>query len=37
MAREFALHNEGGLRFRDVTESAGVREGGLTLGLCWAT
>jgi hypothetical protein len=30
------LHNEGGLRFRDVTEKAGVREGGLTLGLCWA-
>jgi hypothetical protein len=29
------LHNEGGLRFKDVTESAGVREGGLTLGLCW--
>jgi hypothetical protein len=29
------LHNEGGLRFRDVTQSAGVREGGLTLGLCW--
>ena len=29
------LHNEGGLRFRDVTESAGVREGGLSLGLCW--
>jgi hypothetical protein len=29
------LHNEGGLRFRDVTESAGIREGGLTLGLCW--
>jgi hypothetical protein len=29
------LHNEGGLRFRDVTETAGVREGGLTLGLCW--
>ena len=29
------LHNEGGLRFRDVTESAGVREGGLTLGLTW--
>jgi hypothetical protein len=29
------LHNEGGLRFRDVTKFAGVREGGLTLGLCW--
>jgi hypothetical protein len=29
------LHNEGGLRFRDVTQSAGVREGGLSLGLCW--
>ena len=29
------LHNEGGLHFRDVTQSAGVREGGLTLGLCW--
>jgi FG-GAP-like repeat len=29
------LHNEGGLRFRDVTQTSGVREGGLTLGLCW--
>lgn len=26
------LHNEGGLRFKDVTELAGVREGGLSLG-----
>lgn len=30
------LHNEGGLRFRDITEEAGVREGGLTLGLASA-
>jgi hypothetical protein len=30
------LHNEGNLHFRDVTDSAGVREGGLTLGLTWA-
>jgi hypothetical protein len=29
------LHNDGGLRFRDVTASAGIRDGGLTLGLCW--
>jgi hypothetical protein len=29
------LHNEGGLRFADVTEQAGVREGGLTLGIAW--
>jgi hypothetical protein len=29
------LHNEGGLRFRDVTAAAGMREGGLSLGLCW--
>ncbi|MBZ0113950.1 MAG: VCBS repeat-containing protein [Thermoanaerobaculia bacterium] len=30
------LRNVGGLRFEDVTESAGVREGGLTLGVAWA-
>ncbi len=30
------LHNEGQLQFRDVTESAGVREGGLTLGISFA-
>lgn len=29
------LKNEGGLRFRDVTAEAGVREGGLTLGVAW--
>ena len=30
------LRNVGGLRFEEVTESAGVREGGLTLGVSWA-
>lgn len=30
------LHNLGGLRFADITESAGVREGGLTLGVAFA-
>ncbi len=29
------LRNDGGLRFTDVTEEAGVREGGLTLGVTW--
>jgi hypothetical protein len=29
------LHNEGQLRFSDVTATAGVREGGLTLGIAW--
>ncbi len=29
------LHNEGNFRFTDVTEKAGVREGGLTLGVAW--
>ena len=29
------LRNDGGFRFTDVTESAGVREGGLTLGVAW--
>jgi hypothetical protein len=29
------LHNEGNFRFRDVTAQAGVREGGLTLGVAW--
>ena len=28
--------NLGGLRFEDVTETAGVREGGLSLGVTWA-
>lgn len=30
------LRNDGDLRFTDVTEEAGVREGGLTLGVAWA-
>jgi len=30
------FRNEGGLTFTDVTETAGVREGGLTLGTSWA-
>lgn len=30
------LRNDGNLRFTDVTEEAGVREGGLTLGVAWA-
>jgi hypothetical protein len=30
------LRNMGGFRFEDVTEQAGVRDGGLTLGLAWA-
>ncbi len=30
------LRNTGGLTFEDVTEQAGVREGGLTLGTAWA-
>jgi hypothetical protein len=30
------LRNLGDLRFADVTERAGVREGGLTLGVAWA-
>jgi hypothetical protein len=30
------LRNKGGLRFEDVTADAGVREGGLTLGVVWA-
>ncbi len=30
------LRNLGGLRFEDVTDRAGVREGGLTLGVAWA-
>ena len=29
------LRNSGDLRFTDVTEEAGVREGGLTLGISW--
>ncbi|MBT5874254.1 MAG: VCBS repeat-containing protein [Candidatus Latescibacteria bacterium] len=29
------LRNDGGLRFTDVTETAGVRDGGLTLGVAW--
>jgi len=29
------LRNEGGFRFTDVTDEAGVREGGLTLGMAW--
>lgn len=29
------LRNDGGLRFTDVTEEAGVREGGLSLGVTW--
>ncbi len=29
------LRNDGGLRFTDVTDEAGVREGGLTLGVAW--
>jgi hypothetical protein len=29
------LHNEGNFHFRDVTAQAGVREGGLTLGVAW--
>jgi hypothetical protein len=29
------LRNDGNLRFSDVTEEAGVREGGLTLGIAW--
>lgn len=29
------LRNEGNFRFTDVTEEAGVREGGLTLALAW--
>lgn len=29
------LHNEGNFRFRDVTATAGVLEGGLTLGVGW--
>jgi hypothetical protein len=29
------LRNEGGLRFADVTDEAGVREGGLSLGIAW--
>ena len=34
---EFAPPQRGRLRFRDVTDSAGVREGGLTLGIAGAT
>ncbi|MEM8930403.1 MAG: VCBS repeat-containing protein [Acidobacteriota bacterium] len=30
------LRNDGDLRFTDVTDEAGVREGGLTLGVAWA-
>ncbi|HKI86219.1 MAG TPA: VCBS repeat-containing protein, partial [Thermoanaerobaculia bacterium] len=30
------LHNIGGLRFEDVTKRAGVRDGGLALGVAWA-
>jgi hypothetical protein len=30
------LHNDGDLRFTDVTAEAGVREGGLALGVSWA-
>ncbi|MEQ1824612.1 MAG: VCBS repeat-containing protein [Pirellula sp.] len=29
------LRNDGNLRFTDVTEEAGVREGGLSLGIAW--
>ena len=29
------LRNDGNLRFTDVTDEAGVREGGLTLGVAW--
>ena len=29
------LRNDGNLRFTDVTEEAGVRDGGLTLGVAW--
>jgi hypothetical protein len=29
------LRNEGNFRFTDVTDKAGVREGGLTLGIAW--
>ena len=29
------LHNEGDFRFADVTAKAGVREGGLALGIAW--
>jgi hypothetical protein len=29
------LRNDGGLRFTDVTDEAGVRDGGLTLGISW--
>lgn len=29
------LHNEGSLKFKEVTEQAGVRNGGLTLGVTW--
>ncbi|MDJ0840809.1 MAG: VCBS repeat-containing protein [Acidobacteriota bacterium] len=29
------LRNDGNLQFTDVTEAAGVREGGLTLGVAW--
>ena len=29
------LRNDGNLRFSDVTEEAGIREGGLTLGIAW--
>jgi hypothetical protein len=29
------LHNEGNFHFSDVTQKAGVREGGLTLGVGW--
>ena len=29
------MRNDGGLRFTNVTETAGVREGGLTLGVVW--
>ena len=30
------LRNDGDLRFTDVTDEAGVREGGLSLGVAWA-
>ena len=30
------LHNDGHFHFTDVTAKAGVREGGLTLGIAWA-
>ena len=29
------LHNEGNYKFRDVTAQAGLRDGGLTLGIAW--